>query len=93
MYCLKPLNEDFRIKFNVTDEAVFTETLYGRCVQELTQNDESDLLSFFNYLYNVRRECFTAKSLFGSKIGDLVTQEMMKECVLEQVRNLDLSAI
>jgi hypothetical protein len=51
------------------------------------------LLSFFNYLYNVRRECFTAKSLFGSKIGDLVTQEMMKECVLEQVRNLDLSAI
>lgn len=88
LYCLMPINEEFNSKFNVTDEAVLIETLYGRCLQELVQNEQQDLLSFFNYMYIVRKECFRGHSLFGYKSEETVNIEMMKECALHQVKQV-----
>jgi hypothetical protein len=53
-----PPKQDVHRDFNVTDAALLTEDLYGRCFHEMTQYEDADLLRWFNYVYNVRRFCF-----------------------------------
>lgn len=58
LYCLIPPKDSIGSLYNVTDEGVLWETLYGRCLHESIKEKEPDMLSFFNYLYNVRKTCF-----------------------------------
>lgn len=63
LYCLAPPKDEVHQKYNVTDAALLAETLYGRCLQEIVQNSEADLHSWFNYMYNVRKVCFKTEFL------------------------------
>jgi hypothetical protein len=56
---------------------VLWETLYGRCLHETVKDKEPDLLSFFNYLYNVRNTCFK-NSFLGFENNDMVSMEDIK---------------
>ena len=39
LYCLIPPKDEVHGKFNISDEALLLEALYGRCVYELDYND------------------------------------------------------
>lgn len=58
LYCLIPPKEDINRDFNVDDEGMLLESLYGRCLHEVAKSSDTDLKTFFNYLYNVRQVCF-----------------------------------
>jgi hypothetical protein len=77
LYCLIPPKDAIGLMYNVTDEGVLLETLYGRCVHESVKDKQPDLLSFFNYLYNVRNTCFR-NSWMGFETNDTVSAEDIK---------------
>lgn len=71
LYCLIPPKESINQQFNVSDEGLLLETLYGRCVHESVKDKEPDLLSYFNYVYNVRKVCFK-QTWMGVETNDTV---------------------
>ncbi len=75
LYCLVPPKDSIARNYNVTDEAILWETLYGRCLHELVKEKEPNLLTFFNYLYNVRKMCFKSHSILGFETNLTVTKE------------------
>lgn len=77
LYCLIPPKDSIGMLYNVTDEGVLWETLYGRCLHESIKEQKMDLLPFFNYLYNVRNTCFK-NSFLGFQNNDTVLAEDIK---------------
>lgn len=47
--------------YNITDKALLLENLYARCLYIQSKLITKDLLPYFNYLYNMRQECFNMK--------------------------------
>lgn len=84
LYCLIPPKEDVKVKYNVTNAALLSEDLIGRCVHEITSNEESGLHTWFNYMFNVRRACFGEKHYEGDmEQNHTVTKQMATKCALE----------
>lgn len=74
LYCLMPPKQDVHRDYNVTNAALLTEDLYGRCVHEVTKEDKA-LLRWFNYVYNVRRFCFEKESYWFFDGDSPITRE------------------
>ena len=90
LYCLIPPKDEIGSQYNVTDEGVLWETLYGRCLHETVKDKEPDLLSFFNYLYNVRNTCFK-NSFLGFENNDMVSMENIKQCARDQIAQVGVN--
>lgn len=74
LYCLIPPKDEIGSKYNITDEGLLWENLYGRCMHEAVKDVEPDLLSYFNYVYNVRTFCFKNHFL-GYERNDTVSTD------------------
>ena len=83
LYCLVPPKDSIGQEYNVTDEALLWESLYGRCLHEIVKDKEPDLLTYFNYLYNVRNVCFKTRSFFGYDTLDLLTKDHVIGCAID----------
>lgn len=77
LYCLIPPKDSIGKQYNVSDDGILWEALNGRCLHESVKDKEPDLLSFFNYLYNVRMACFN-KTFMGVATNETVTLDDIK---------------
>jgi len=84
LYCLIPPKDEIGQRYNVSDEGLLWESLYGRCLHETVKDIQPDLLSFFNYLYNTRNTCFE-NSFFGFTINGTVTRDDVENCAKDQI--------
>jgi hypothetical protein len=75
----------------VTNAALLTEVLYGKCVHELTYTRDEDQLQWFNYMYNVRQYCFASPENFFDELHPDISRQDIIDCALEQVRNVEIS--
>lgn len=84
LYCLIPPKDAIGSQFNVTDDGLMMEALFGRCLHEVVKTREPDLLSYFNYLYNTRNTCFK-QTFMGVKNNDTVTTKQLLQCAKDQI--------
>lgn len=84
LYCLIPPKDAIGQQYNVTDEGLLWENLYGRCLHESVKDTEPDLLSYFNYVYNVRTYCFK-NHFMGFESNDTVTADYIQNCARDQI--------
>lgn len=88
LYCLIPPKESVNQKYNVSETGLLLEALYGRCVHEVVKDSEQDLKSYFNYLLNVRMQCFelSAFSIFTNQVSETA----IKNCAESQISKIGI---
>lgn len=84
---MPPKSEVYR-NYNVTNAALLTENLFGRCLHEMIQYTDKDLLKWFNYMFNVRKFCFHREHKAFFEDEHAITREQILHCVREQIDNV-----
>ena len=84
LYCLIPPKDSIGSQYNVTDDGLMIESLFGRCLHEVVKDKQPDLLSYFNYLYNTRNTCFK-QTFLGIPNNDTVSTKQLLQCAKDQI--------